>query len=63
MPSSPFLCSIKEYMLVLRHSPGTIKAYLYWIKCFHNKQYTLTLSEIDIESFLTYLAVNRRVST
>ncbi len=65
MPSSPFLHSIKEYMLVRRYSPRTIKAYLYWIKCFilfHNKQHPLNLSKPDIESFLTYLAVNRKVS-
>ena len=65
MSSSPFLRSIRSYMLVRQYSPRTIKSYLYWIKyyiVFHGKQHPKDLGERDVESFLTYLAENRSVS-
>jgi len=52
-------------MLVRRYSLRTIKSYLYWIKyyvVFHKKQYPMQLSASEVESFLTFLVVDRNVS-
>lgn len=65
MTHSPFLRSIREYMLVRRYSRRTIAAYLYWIKAyilFHNKQHPNRLREKDVMSYLTHLAVHRHVA-
>ena len=62
---SPFLSSISDYMMVRRYSKRTIKSYLYWIKyfiVFHEKRHPQAMGAAEIEAFLTYLAVNRRVS-
>jgi len=66
MSKSAFLCSIEEYMLTRRYSLRTIESYLYWIKTFiifHAKAHPDTLGCEDIEAFLTYLAVKRKVSS
>lgn len=66
MSSSPFLRSVREYMLVRHYSIRTIKSYLYWIKYFirfHNKRHPNDLSSQDVERFLTHLAVERKVSS
>lgn len=63
--SSPFLNSIREFMMVRRYSSRTIKSYLYWIKyfiVFNGKKHPRDLSPQAIERFLTFLAVERTVS-
>ena len=65
MAESPFLGSIKEYMLVRRYSRRTVESYLHWIKryiLFHGKAHPERLSEAHVEQFLTHLAVERCVS-
>ncbi len=65
MGNSPFLASVREYMLVRNYSRRTIDSYLYWVKyfiLFSDKQHPSKLGEADIERFLTHLAVNRGVS-
>ena len=65
MSSSPFLGSIREYMLIRQYSIRTIKSYLYWIKyfiLFHDKSHPESLSKKDVERFLTHLVVERNVS-
>ena len=65
MSSSPFLGSIREYMLIRHYSIRTIKSYLYWIKyfiLFHDKSHPESLSKKDVERFLTHLVVERNVS-
>tara|TARA_R110002124_G_C8879078_1_gene508300 strand:- start:190 stop:1152 length:963 start_codon:yes stop_codon:yes gene_type:complete len=65
MAESPFLGSIKEYMLVRRYSRRTVQSYLHWIKryiLFHGKAHPERLSESHVEQFLTHLAVDRHVS-
>ena len=65
MSSSPFLWSIREYMLIRHYSIRTIKSYLYWIKyfiLFHDKTHPESLSKKDVERFLTHLVVERNVS-
>ena len=65
MSSSPFLRSIREYMLVRRYSLRTIKAYLYWIKyfvLFHKKRHPQDMGADEVVQFLTFLATSRHVS-
>ena len=66
MSKSPFLNSIREFMLTRRYSLRTIKSYLYWIKAFinfHGKAHPNTMGRPEIERFLTYLAVERKVAS
>lgn len=65
-PSSPFLRSIYEFMMVSHYSKRTIETYLYWIRFFINyngKQHSLKLNENHVIQFLTVLAVERKVSS
>ncbi|MEE9321014.1 MAG: integron integrase [Granulosicoccus sp.] len=62
---SPFLQSIDRFMVVRRYSRRTIKTYLYWIKYFirfSRLRHPSEMGEAEVESFLTYLAVDRGVS-
>jgi integron integrase len=52
-------------MIVRNYSKRTVDTYLYWIKYFiiyHNKRHPSELYDIEVEQFLTFLAVDRRVS-
>ena len=63
--TSPFIDSIVRYMSVRHYSPRTIEAYLYWIKFyihFHQKRHPSELGDLEVERFLTFLALERRVS-
>ena len=67
MPStpSPFLESISRFMAVRRYSKRTIETYLYWIKgfiIFNEKRHPSEMSSIEVERFLTHLAVENRVA-
>lgn len=65
MSNSPFLTAIKEYMLTRRYSLRTIQSYQYWIKSFilfHDKAHPKLLGRQEVERFLTYLAVKRKVA-
>jgi len=58
MSTSPFLCSIRDYMSVRSYSRRTIKAYIYWIKYFiiyHKKRHPTQLGIQEVEQFLTFL--------
>lgn len=62
---SPFLNSVVEAIRVRHYSIHTEQAYLMWIKqfiIFHGRRHPAELNDVDIESFLTYLAVKRNVS-
>lgn len=62
---SPFLESISRYMAVRRYSKRTVESYLYWIKyfiIFHKKQHPSEMSGLEVEEFLTHLAVERKVA-
>jgi integrase len=57
---SPFLNS----MSVRHYSKRTIKSYLYWIKyfnVFHSKQHPREMGSLEVEQFLTHLAVTGKV--
>ena len=65
MPESQFLTNLSNFMIVRRYSPKTIKSYIYWIKAFINfnqKKHPDDLGGLEVEQFLTHLAVNRSVS-
>ncbi|PCJ31265.1 MAG: integrase [Gammaproteobacteria bacterium] len=65
MTKSPFLQSVESFMIARRYSRRTISTYLYWMKyfiVFNNKQHPSDLGNVDIERFLTFLAVDRHVS-
>ncbi len=65
MYSSPFLNDIYQFMLVRRYSLRTVKTYIYWIRAFihfNEKQHPGDMGAIEVERFLTHLAINRTVS-
>ena len=62
---SPFLESISRFMSVRSYSKRTIRAYLYWIHYFivyHGKRHPEEMGDAEVELFLTYLSVDRKVS-
>ena len=63
--ASPFIDSILRFMSVRRYSPRTIEAYLYWIKYYihyHRRRHPEEMGGAEVEQFLTFLSVERRVS-
>ena len=65
MSSSPFLNSIREFMLVRRYSRRTIDSHLYWIKyfiVFNKKKHPQEMGDNEVKAFLTHLAVQRNVA-
>jgi integron integrase len=63
--ASEFLRQIHDYMQARRYAKRTIETYLYWIKffiLFHKKQHPSLLAEAEVEAFLSWLAVERRVA-
>ena len=62
---SPFLSAVSENMRLKFYAEKTIKAYVYWIKCyiyFNNKQHPFTCHDAEVESFLSYLANTKKVA-
>ncbi|PWQ98887.1 integron integrase [Leucothrix arctica] len=65
MYKSPYLNEISNFMLVRQYSLRTVKTYIFWIKRFiqfNDNRHPESLGEIEVERFLTHLAVNRTVS-
>ncbi|WDE10652.1 integron integrase [Thalassomonas haliotis] len=65
MSQSQFLTYINEFMITRRYAKRTIETYIYWMKkyiLFHNKQHPSSLSERDVECFLTYLSTQNNVA-
>jgi len=63
--SSPFLQSISDFMAVRRYSRRTIRSYLYWIRyfiVFNEMRHPAAMGPIEVEKFLTHMAVDRSVS-
>lgn len=55
---SPFLTSLKEFMLARHYARKTIQTYRYWIVQyirFHRNQHPSKLTNADVEQFLTFL--------
>jgi len=65
-PSSPkLLTEVRDAIRARHYSIRTERAYLAWIRryiLFHNKQHPRDLGSRDVTTFLTYLAMERRVS-
>jgi len=56
---------LRDKIRVMHYSISTERTYVYWCKCyilFHNKKHPKDMGKIEIESFLTNLAVNQNVS-
>ena len=52
---------VRDKIRVKHYSLSTEKTYVYWIKyfiIFHNKKHPINMGKVEIEQFLTYLAVN-----
>ncbi|GAA5191195.1 integron integrase [Ferrimonas gelatinilytica] len=65
MSSSPFIQTVRQALRVRHYALQTEKSYLYWIRYFirfNNLRHPNTLSNPEIEGFLTHLANERRVS-
>ena len=63
--SSPFLNTVRETMRVMHYSIRTEKSYIEWIKrfiYFHNKRHPAEMGVVEVNAFLTHLAVNRNVA-
>ena len=66
MSTSPFLESIRHILRTKHYSIQTEKAYLHWIKrfiLFNQKRHPKDMGEEEVSNYLTYLAVNRRVTS
>lgn len=56
---------VRETIRRKHYSIRTEKSYVAWIRryiLFHNKRHPQEMERAEIEAFLTYLAVNRKVS-
>ncbi len=65
MTEKKLLDRVREVLRRKNYAYRTEQAYLSWIKryiFYHNLKHPADLTEPDIESFLTYLAVDRRVA-
>lgn len=65
MARSPFLQYIEEFMWTKRYAKRTIHTYLYWIRYFihfHGKVHPSTMGNLEVESFLNHLVIQRDVA-
>ena len=65
MAESKFLNNLSNFMFARHYSNRTIKTYLVWIKAFINfndKKHPDDMGALEVERFLTHIAVNRSVS-
>ena len=56
---------LRDKIRVRHYSISTERIYLYWVKeyiLYHNKKHPKDMGKIEIEQYLTYLAVIRNVS-
>lgn len=63
---SKLLNDVRNTLRVHHYALKTEKTYLQWIKrfiLFHNKTHPLQMFKMEVEEFLTWLAVERKVST
>ncbi|VAW49081.1 Integron integrase IntIPac [hydrothermal vent metagenome] len=65
IPKPRFLDLVRERIRVKHYSIRTEEAYVGWIKrfiFFHNKRHPKDMGKIEMEQFLTHLAVERNVA-
>ncbi len=56
---------VRDKIRLKHYSLSTERTYVYWIKyyiLFHNKRHPKEMGKMEIEAFLTYLAVEKKVS-
>lgn len=66
MGQSPFLNLVRKVLRTLRYSLQTEKVYIHWIRLFilfNNKRHPSDMGNVEIEHFLSYLAVTKKVSS
>jgi len=66
MAVSPFLENIRQVLRTKHYSIQTEKAYLTWIKrfiLFNQKRHPVDMGEEEVSNFLSYLAVDRKVTS
>ncbi len=64
MKKSSFIESMRTVMRTERYSLKTEKAYLHWIRrfiFFNGKRHPHEMAELEVEQFLTYLAITKKV--
>ncbi len=65
MQKKKLLDIVRDKIRVKHYSLSTERTYLYWIKyyiLFHNKKHPVQMAKAEIEQFLTYLAIDKKVS-
>ncbi|MCH9814142.1 MAG: integron integrase [Epsilonproteobacteria bacterium] len=65
MQKKKLLELVRDKIRLKHYSISTERTYLYWIKyfiLFHNKKHPVEMGKKEIEQFLTYLAVEKKVS-
>ena len=65
MQKKKLLDIVRDKIRLKHYSFSTERTYLYWIKCFilfHNKKHPIEMGKVEIEIFLTHLAVDKKVS-
>ena len=66
MSKSPFLENVRHLLRMKHYSIHTEKSYLLWIKrfiLFNQKRHPKDMGEEEISNYMSYLAVNRRVTS
>ena len=65
MPKTRLIDSVRLAIRVRQYSLSTEKSYVAWIRryiLFHGKRHPAEMGKLEVEAFLTHLAVNRAVS-
>jgi len=62
---SPFLASVSEFMFLRHYAKKTVTTYLKYIAQFirfHHLQHPKTMGDLEVEAFLSYLVVTKKVA-
>ncbi len=65
MQKKRLLDIVRDKICFKYYSFSIERTYIYWIKyfiLFHDKKYPIEMGENEIESFLTHLAVEKKIS-
>jgi hypothetical protein len=57
---------LRDKIRVMHYSPKTEDSYASWVKRFvlvHHKRHPQEMGKVEIEAFLTYLAVKKKVNS
>lgn len=64
-PSPRLLDRVREAIRLRHYSPRTEAAYVQWVRrfiLFHHKRHPESMGAVEVEAFLTHLAIERHVS-